>query len=178
MLIMPPKALHSGQSCGMARAVIATVVGEHGTGNAACGRGTGSRDGSLSGLTFRRRTGLACAAPLRLPPQVGAGDDPGQDAQPVPNSLLLFRRVLRQRPAGRSPAAGKLPPLTGLLPGVPGGPRRPVLVLLPVFCHISRSRRRLLGRRPLMAVPAGPIRRSGRAAGGLRRRSARGARCS
>ena len=67
--------------------------------------------------------------------------------------------------------------VAGLSPGVPGGPRRPVLVLLG-FCHISCSQRRLPGRRPLLVVPAGPVRRSGRAAGGLRHRSGHGVRGS
>ena len=50
----------------------------------------------LAGFTCRRRTWRWCAAPFRLPPQVGAGDDPGQDAQPLPNRWPLLRNVNRR----------------------------------------------------------------------------------
>ena len=52
--------------------------------------------GSIPGFTCRRWTGRGGAAPFRLPPQVGAGDDPGQDAQPLMHRWPLLRNVNRR----------------------------------------------------------------------------------
>ena len=59
-------------------------------------RRAGCRDGSIPGFTCRRWTGRGCAASVRLPPQVGAGDDPGQDAQPLMHRWPLLRNVNRR----------------------------------------------------------------------------------
>ena len=87
-------------------------------------RCAGCRDVSIPGFTCRRRTGSRCAAPVRLPPQMGAGDDPGQDAQPVPYRLSLLRRVDRR-----------------ISNGVGGSPAGPVpLELLFVVSHLFPPR--------------------------------------
>ena len=52
--------------------------------------------GSIPGFNCRRRIWHGCAAPFRLPPQVGAGDDPGQDAQPLMHRWPLLRNVNRR----------------------------------------------------------------------------------
>ena len=66
--------------------------------------------GSILGFTSCRRTGCGCAAPVRLPSQVGAGDDPGQDAQPIAQCLTVFRRVGRRYGPGVGAGAG-IPPI-------------------------------------------------------------------
>ena len=69
---------------------------------------------SFSGLPVRYRFGaIGC-----LPPQVGSGDDPGQDAQPRLHPLPLLGRVIRVRSFWRLPAGGPG------FPDVPAGPRR------------------------------------------------------
>ena len=60
---------------------------------------------SLPGLSVRRRFRRSPGAG-RLTPQMGAGDDTGQDAQPPPHRLTLlggvrWRSPLRRRPAAR-----------------------------------------------------------------------------
>ena len=74
-----PKALHFGRSCGRARAMNAAVQCQHGTGTGAYRRGAGPAGCSPARppLGWQLRRG-----PFRLPLQVDAGDDPGQDAQP------------------------------------------------------------------------------------------------
>ena len=58
---------------------------------------SGYRDASFFAPSLRRRAGCGWAAPVRLPPQVGAGDDLGQDAQTLPHGVSLLRRVNRGR---------------------------------------------------------------------------------
>ncbi len=52
--------------------------------------------GSMPGFACRRGTWGGCAAPFRLTPQVSAGDDPGQDAEPFLHPLPLRVGVLRR----------------------------------------------------------------------------------
>ncbi len=97
MLIMPREALHFGQFCGMARGACAAVLGQHGTRAAACGRGAGSAGCSPARPPLWLRLP---GVPLRLTPQVGAGDHAGQDAQPRLHRLFLRVGVLRVVPLG------------------------------------------------------------------------------
>ena len=106
MLIRSCKALHFGQFCGMVRAAIATVLGQRGTGPAGCGCGAGSASCSPASPPLRWRL---LRAPLRLPPQVGAG----QDAQPRLHRIPLRVGVLRDvSPGVFLPAV----PVSGLPP--------------------------------------------------------------
>ena len=131
MPVMPCKALHWRQFCGMGRVLagppcalrnVAGGLGGRGWLNTcasrrtphahrlAAGKGAGWGDGSIPGFTCRQRTGRGCSAPFRLPPQVGAGDDPGQEAQPLPHRLSLLRRVNRRIGNGvGDPPAGPVP---------------------------------------------------------------------
>ncbi len=130
MLIMPPEALHFGQFCGMRRALAGPHCALRNLASGPVG------DGSSPGFTRRRGAGSGFAAHVRLLFHVGASDDPGQDAQPVPHSLLLFRRVGWWRLACRCPVVGRLPSLAGLWPGGPGGRRRQGLVVLPGLSYL------------------------------------------
>ena len=57
--------------------------------------------GSMPGFACGRRAWRGAAAPFRLLPQVSAGDDPGQDAQPLPHGLSLDRRAIPHPGPGR-----------------------------------------------------------------------------
>ena len=71
---------------------------------------SGYGDASFIGPARRWRAGRGGASPGRLPPQVGAGDDLGQDAQPPPHRLPMLRRVNRRRGDGvRGRPAGPVP---------------------------------------------------------------------
>ena len=60
-------------------------------------------------LAHRRQAG-GRGAPFRLPPQVGSGNDLGQDAQPQPQGLPLLRCVCRRfRNLVRDYSAGLVP---------------------------------------------------------------------
>ncbi len=108
MPVMPCKSLFGRLSCGMGGGWRAALVGRafrgtalhmgKGAGNSGAPRPrcAGCRDGSIPGFTCRRRTGRWCSAPVCLTPQVGAGDDPGQDAQPLPHRFPLLRNVNRR----------------------------------------------------------------------------------
>ena len=64
----------------------------------------GSVSRSIPVLVLRRRPGRSCG-PGRLPLQVGAGDDAGQDAQPTPDRLALLGGAVWRFPL-RLPAIG------------------------------------------------------------------------
>ncbi len=66
--------------------------------------------GSMPGFICRRGTWGGCVAPFRLTPQVGAGDDPGQDAQSIAQCLSVVRRTDR-RHGPRVHAGASLPPV-------------------------------------------------------------------
>ena len=71
-----------------------------------------------SALVLRRRPGRS-SGPGLLPPKVGAGDDPGQDAQTAPQRLLLLGGVLRR------PLVSRWVPSVGPSHSAPGrGSRR------------------------------------------------------
>ena len=102
MPVMPCKSLFGRLSCGMGGGWRAALVGRtfrgtalhmgKGAGNSGAPRtrprGAGCRGGSIPGFTCRRRTGCGCAAQFCLTPQMGAGDGPGQEAQPHPASSV------------------------------------------------------------------------------------------
>ena len=110
MPVMPCKSLFGRLSCGMGGGWRAALVGRafrgtalhmgKGAGNSGAPRtrprGAGCRGGSIPGFTCRRRTGRGCAAQFCLTPQMGAGDGPGQEAQPHPHRLSLLHRVNRR----------------------------------------------------------------------------------
>ena len=64
---------------------------------------------SVSILTLCRRPQRSCG-PGRLTPQMGAGDHPGQDAQPTPDRLPLLCGVRWRSPLRRRPAIGRWSP--------------------------------------------------------------------
>ncbi len=82
-----------------------------------------------AGLLFIRR-------PVNLPLQVGAGDDPGQDAQPRPHCLPLRVRVLRVCIPSGLPACRPGSPVARF-PVAPGGTLR--LVSSGVVSHVLSS---------------------------------------
>ena len=77
-------------------------------------------DASFPRFTGRRGTGCVPAAPFCLPPQMGAGDQPGQDAQPRLHPLPLRVGVLRGRSLRGPPAGGPGFPVVRF-PVAPGG---------------------------------------------------------
>ena len=91
----------------------AIVLAQRGRRTVFPGRRAGFANCSIAGLLVRwlRRSG-----PGRLPPQVGAGDDPGQDAQPRLPPLPLLLGVVR----GRCPWG-----LPSDFPGFPAVPAKP-----------------------------------------------------
>ena len=85
----------------------------------------GSVSRSIPFLALRWRPGRGCG-PGRQTPQVGAGDHPGQDAQPTPHRLSLLGGAGRRPPLRRLPAVGRW------------SPRQ--LVHLPAVCRDSSER--------------------------------------
>ena len=90
----------SGQSAG-------GVCGRDESGAEARNPGPGTR--SVPVLVLRRRPRRG-PGPERLTPKVGAGDHPGEDAQPTMNRLALLGGACRRSPLRRRPAIGRWSP--------------------------------------------------------------------